>query len=168
MIKKNITNFNKKNYLLKYIDKIFYKIKNTINIKYNDLSFLIPLLNYLQFNSLILYLLIIFIIFYFSNILLNCVYIILIFDTIISALFVLENISLKFYSQKISLNVLKLCFLFINPFNVFLTIILYYLIKNNYKPIIKKKIHYLIKIFLRFLFTNIIFLQSIYSDYKLL
>ena len=138
-----------------------------IKKEYADLYFLIPLLNYIDTYPVIMIIFFLFICFSFSNLILNLFFLLLLIDCIFLSLFVLQNISLKIHSTRLSFNILALLILFFNPFNFIITVGLFFFIYIKYNKIISKIILNIIETTLILLFNKIPFLNTIYPNYKL-
>lgn len=149
------------------IKKISHLFIVKIKKEYVNLYFLIPLLNYIDIYPVIIIVFFLFICFTFSNLILNLFFLLLLIDCIFLSLFVLQNISLKIHSTRLSFNILTILILFFNPFSFIITAGLSFFLYIKYKKIISKIILNIIETTLILLFNKIPFLNTIYPNYKL-
>ena len=138
------------------------KIKN----QYHALSFLISPLNYIDTNPTQMTILILSIALFFSNLILNLLFLLLLIDCILLSLFILQNISLKIHSVRLSIDILFLLVLYLNPISSVMTIIVSLILYTKYNEITSKFIFNVIQTILLFLFKNIPLFKSVYPDYK--
>jgi hypothetical protein len=141
---------------------ISIKIKN----QYPALLFLIPLLNYFNIYPLLTIGFIVCICLFFSTLMLNLLFLLLVMDCFILSFLTLQNISLKEHSHRLGKNIIMTSILYFNPLSSITTIILACVIYTKYNESTNKIAIKFMENALFIVFTNVPILNIIYPNYK--
>jgi len=137
-----------------------------IKSKYKKLIFLIPILKYIHLNPQIIIIGFSVFGFFFANVVIDLVFVLLLLDSIILSLLVLHSIALKEKSRRLSKNVLGLFLLYFNPLGSIVTMVIACFLYTNYSKFTSKLIIKLLENIILFCLTNIPFIGLLYPESK--
>jgi hypothetical protein len=151
---------------LKFIKKMSQDIARLIKSNYKSFKFLLPILRHIYNNPSLILGSISIISILFASLVINIIFIFLLFDSIILSLLILHTINIKNYSRKLSKNVLSLFVLYFNPIGALITLFIVSILYSNYSKFTSKLIIKIFESMIMFLFTFLPFLSYLYPKSK--
>jgi len=139
-----------------------------INEKNKNLKFIVPIVKYIEENTIIFICSFIFLGFYFQNFIIKIILGLLFFDSVIISILVLNKSIEHAYNRRLAKNVISLSILYFNIVGSFFTLLLMLFFYNEYNKFINKIIIKLLSTIITFISSSFPFILIIYPKIKLI
>jgi len=142
------------------------QLYNYISQNYQNLSFLLPVLKYINQNPLVFMIITVILSFLFSGIILSTLFFLLLINCVVLSLLVLNSSNLKNKSKKLARNIISLAILYFNPLGTIITLITVFFLFNDTNKIITSLIISLVEKIFNFISTTIPIIAKVYPSIK--
>lgn len=142
------------------------QLYNYISKNYPNLSFLLPVLKYINQNPLVFMIITVILSFLFSGIILSTLFFLLLINCVVLSLLVLNSSNLKNKSKKLARNIISLAILYFNPLGTIITLITVFFLFNDTNKIITSLIISLVEKIFNFISTTIPLIAKVYPSIK--
>jgi hypothetical protein len=142
------------------------QLYNYISKNYPNLSFLLPVLKYINQNPLVFMIITVILSFLFSGIILSTLFFLLLINCVVLSLLVLNSSNLKNKSKKLARNIISLAILYFNPLGTIITLITVFFLFNDTNKIITSLIISLVEKIFNFISTTIPIIAKVYPSIK--
>lgn len=139
-----------------------------INEKNKNLKFIVPIIKYIEENTIVFIFCFILLGFYFQNFIIKIILGSLFFDSIIISILVLNKSIEQSYNRRLAKNVISLSILYFNIIGSFFTLLLMLFFYNEYNKFINKIIIKLLSTIITFISSSFPFILIIYPKIKLI
>lgn len=157
------TIYNKYNELIVSYSELLHSY---ISKNYPNLSFILPILIYINQNPLIFMIFTVILSFLFSGIILSTLFFLLLINCVVLSLFVLNSSNLKNKSKRLARNIISLAILYFNPLGTVITLVTVFFLFNDTNKVITSLIIKIVEKIFNFISSNIPIIAKLYPSIK--
>ena len=157
------TIYNKYNELIVSYSELLHSY---ISKNYPNLSFILPILTYINQNPLVFMIITVIISFLFSGIILSTLFFLLLINCVVLSLFVLNSSNLKNKSKRLARNIISLAILYFNPLGTIITLITVFFLFNDTNKVITSLIIKIVEKIFNFISSNVPIIAKLYPSIK--
>jgi hypothetical protein len=137
-----------------------------ISKNYPNLSFILPVLTYINQNPLVFMIITVILTFLFSGIILSTLFFLLLINCVVLSLLVLNSSNLKNKSKRLARNIISMAILYFNPLGTIITLVTVFFLFNDTNKIITSLIIKIVEKIFNFISSTVPFIAKIYPSIK--